>query len=471
MAHRVQTVLSQLKGDHDGSSFGVLKRDLMLQSLRAQFILSPARLKEMSLFMLHEMHMGLQDQSRSTLRMLPSYVYKRDPRQANGAMYALDLGGSNFRVIRMHLEHGKVRSVTSQKFAIPQARMVGKGEELFDFIAESIDTFFQGHGFSAEKSQDLPLGFTFSFPVQQLKINSGTLIQWTKEFKASGVEGNDVVPLLKVAMLKWGIKLNVVALCNDTVGTLVTQYFADDTTEMGVILGTGSNACYWERASAVTKDPTVKRLGDKVDVIINMEFGNFDSTNCLTIPLTAYDDALDAASENKGAQRFEKMISGKYLGELSRRVLLNLAEANVLPKTFAESPTLSKPYNFGSDIAGMCVADKHPGLPMIDAYFKQLGLATTSEDRLVVREVCELVCRRAAQLAGMAIAATLLKHGKQYNATVAVDGSVYEKQPGFRAAMQRAIAAVLGDAAGVRTVLTRDGSGVGAGLIAALQVV
>jgi hexokinase len=46
----------------------------------------------------------------------------------------------------------------------------------------------------------LPLGFTFSFPCKQEGLSVGRLTTWTKGFKCAGVEGEDVVQLLKEAL-------------------------------------------------------------------------------------------------------------------------------------------------------------------------------------------------------------------------------------------------------------------------------
>ena len=54
------------------------------------------------------------------------------------------------------------------------------------------------------------------------------------------------------------------------------------------------------------------------------------------------------------------------------------------------------------------------------------------------------------------------------SATVAVDGTVFEKYPRFKERMQDGLAELLGARAqGVRLVLAKDGSGVGAAIIAA----
>lgn len=51
----------------------------------------------------------------------------------------------------------------------------------------------------------LPLGFTFSFPLQQLGLTKGLLVRWTKGFNCSGVIEQDVVQLLKEAIARRGV--------------------------------------------------------------------------------------------------------------------------------------------------------------------------------------------------------------------------------------------------------------------------
>lgn len=49
------------------------------------------------------------------------------------------------------------------------------------------------------------------------------------------------------------IDIEVVAVLNDTVGTLLACAFKENTCEIGVILGTGTNACYMEKLSKCHK--------------------------------------------------------------------------------------------------------------------------------------------------------------------------------------------------------------------------
>lgn len=55
--------------------------------------------------------------------------------------------------------------------------------------------------------EPLPLGFTFSFPCQQVGLTKGLLIKWTKGFNVSGVIGVNVVQLLNEAIQRRNVSL------------------------------------------------------------------------------------------------------------------------------------------------------------------------------------------------------------------------------------------------------------------------
>ena len=82
-----------------------------------------------------------------------------------GRFLALDLGGTNFRVVLMEIgEHGKFE-MDSEIFAVPKTIMEGPGSELFDHIASCLASFIKTRNIMEEV---LPLGFTFSFPCRQV---------------------------------------------------------------------------------------------------------------------------------------------------------------------------------------------------------------------------------------------------------------------------------------------------------------
>ena len=198
------------------------------------------------------------------------------------------------------------------QFVIPKSALSGTANDLFDFIAKSVKKMMMEKA-PEDLSKKVPLGFTFSFPCDQKTVNSGILIKWTKGFSTKGVEGRDVVDLLQTSLKRVSVNVNVVAMCNDTVGTLIARYFVDPNAQVGVILGTGSNACYFERSSAVTKAPEVAARGDLITPI-NMESGDFDSKYKHVLPITVYDDEMDLITPNPKVWRSEKIASGMFLG-------------------------------------------------------------------------------------------------------------------------------------------------------------
>uniref|UniRef100_A0A915MZR7 Phosphotransferase n=1 Tax=Meloidogyne javanica TaxID=6303 RepID=A0A915MZR7_MELJA len=188
----------------------------------------------------------------AVVKMLPSFIRATSVSKESGEFLALDLGGSNFRVLLITLhgdgKKGEMRHVT---YAVPQELQQGTGEHLFDHVADCLHNFMVAERLSCNKT--LPLGFTFSFPCQQRGLASASLVAWTKGFSASGVVGKDVVQLLTDACRRKNIAVNVVALVNDTVGTMLACSFFDPDCSIGLIVGTGSNACYMERLQNITK--------------------------------------------------------------------------------------------------------------------------------------------------------------------------------------------------------------------------
>lgn len=52
------------------------------------------------------------------------------------------------------------------------------------------------------ENESLPLGFTFSFPCKQEGLAKSRLVNWTKGFKCTDVEGEDIVRLLEEALAR-----------------------------------------------------------------------------------------------------------------------------------------------------------------------------------------------------------------------------------------------------------------------------
>lgn len=166
----------------------------------------------------------------------------------------------------------------------------------------------------------------------QERIDEATLIRWTKGFGAPNIEGHDVAAMFRKALAKQNLPVTLTAVINDTTGTLIASHYVNPKTRIGVIFGTGCNAAYMEKVKNI---PKIKKLGllkedPEAEVAINCEWGAFDSFQHQYLPRTKYDEQIDLTSNKPHEQAFEKLISGRYLGEIMRLIICELIDEGVL---------------------------------------------------------------------------------------------------------------------------------------------
>uniref|UniRef100_A0A674N0P7 Hexokinase-2 n=1 Tax=Takifugu rubripes TaxID=31033 RepID=A0A674N0P7_TAKRU len=381
--------------------------------------------------------LGRDTNPTAALKMLPTFVRSIPDGSEKGDFIALDLGGSNFRILRVKVSHEKKQTVQmeSQIYDTPEDIIHGTGTKLFDHVAECLGDFMEKHNI---KDKKLPVGFTFSFPCQQTKLDEGVLITWTKRFKASGVEGMDVVKLLSKAIKKRGnYDAEIMAVVNDTVGTMMTCGFDDQRCEVGIIIGTGTNACYMEELRNIDLVE-----GDEGRMCVNTEWGAFGDDGRLEDIRTEFDREIDRGSLNPGKQLFEKMVSGMYLGELVRLILVKMAREGLLFEGRITPELLTRVFLF---------SDRAETNPLF---------------------VCTIVSFRSANLIAAVLAGILLrlKENKgmtRLRTTIGIDGSLYKMHPQYARRLHKTVRRLVPDI-DVRFLLSESGSGKGAAMVTAV---
>ncbi|XP_023938418.1 hexokinase type 2 isoform X3 [Bicyclus anynana] len=405
--------------------------------------------------------LGKDSHANSIVKCWITYIQDLPNGKERGKFLALDLGGTNFRVLIINLGENHF-DMQSKIYAIPNHIMTGTGIALFDHIAECLANFMKEHFVYEER---LALGFTFSFPLKQLGLTKGILQRWTKGFSCSGVVGEDVVQGLKDAIARRGdVQIDICAILNDTTGTLMSCAWKNHNCKIGLIVGTGSNACYVEKTENC-------ELFDgepgKPELLINTEWGAFGDDGTLDFVRTEFDRDVDVNSINPGKQIQEKMISGMYMGELVRLALVKYTRMGLLFGGRG-SDLLYERGNFYTKYVSEIESDKPGDYTSCMEVLEELGLSHATEaDMAGVRHVCECVSRRAAHLVSAGIA-TLLNKMAEPRVTVGIDGSVYRFHPHFHTLMCEKIAQLVRPGIQFDLMLSEDGSGRGAALVAAV---
>ena len=421
---------------------------VLYNEIIAAFTVDTEHLREAAANFRQDMRLGLAGSPDSSLRMLPSYL-GLPTGEERGSYLALDFGGTNVRVLLYRLEGNgtyKMLSHVAKPLKVDGVYdFVGAdatGEEMFDFLAGLVDEAVAG-----DHETPYLLGHTFSFPSRQTNINDARLIIWTKEFAARGVEGEVVNDLLRAALVRQGLS-NVTpnSVINDTVAVLLSAAYINGDTKIGAIYATGHNTCYLEPHTGMAEPP----------MIINMESGGFQK-----ISPNRFDVALDAASEKKGEQRLEKMVAGRYLGEL-----FGLAMAELLGEK-------GHTYHFTSVDLSRMLADVGEDAQLAATIVEAVtGKILPVEDAVRIRELARAIVVRSIRLIAATFVGTLWQitgAGEICPQHIVVDGSVYEKMPLVQEEMRRAFFELLGeDAAKVDTMLACGGSGLGAAIAAAM---
>ena len=430
-----------------------------------------------------------------------------------GRFLALDLGGTNFRVILVEVENGQFH-MDNETYSLSQELMHGPGHELFDYIAECVHKFVSRRNL---KGHRLPLGFTFSFPCQQDSLAHARLVNWTKGFKCSGVEGKDVVALLKEAIVRRSdLDIEVMAVVNDTTGTLIACAYQNRECRVGLIVGTGTNACYMEKVDNVhcMHDDETKTDADlyhdiwrgnrkQQTTVVNTEWGAFGDNGILDFVRNKWDDEIDSNSVNTGKQKFEKMISGLYIGELCRRIMNDLYENGVLFKSIdVLHKNSSATSNKEEEAENVCLADfaklnQRTCILSEGAFKRQFAFETkyvsmvesdpvdefactrqalseafkidwaSDQDCAIVKLICARVSTRAAHLVSAAVACLLNKMARPYT-VVGVDGSMFKYHPHFHSIMAKMTKELTKPGYNFQLMFSEDGSGRGAAIVAAV---
>ncbi|MDR2362088.1 MAG: hexokinase [Prevotellaceae bacterium] len=264
------------------------------------------KLKQIALDLKAKIESGLKKDGEE-IQCLPTYI-SPNTTNINGQAVVLDLGGTNYRMARVDFENGQPVIHPENGWKRDLSEMKNDGytqEDLFKAQADPIGEI------KIDTQRGTPLGYCFSYPAKSLANGDAQLLLWTKGVNIEEMIGKPVgEPLRRYFNEKKQLRFTSIKVINDTVASLfagLTKPGYD--AYIGLIVGTGTNMAAFMRSDKIDKLDPLHKTGQYIPV--NLESGNFHPPH-----LTIYDEMVDANSDKKGAQRFEKAISGMYLGEI-----------------------------------------------------------------------------------------------------------------------------------------------------------
>ena len=245
------------------------------------------------------------NKNNAEIQCIPTFILPKAT-DVKGKALVLDLGGTNYRVAIVDFSTEKPIIYPNNGWKKDMSIMKSPGytrEELFKELADLI--------VEIKREEEMPIGYCFSYPTESIPGGDARLLRWTK-----GVDIREMVgqlggkPFLDYLNEKNKIRFTGVKVLNDTIASLFAG-LTDKSYDayIGLIVGTGTNMATFIPSDKITKlDPECHVQGL---IPVNLESGNFYPPF-----LTAVDDTVDATSDSLGKQRFEKAVSGMYLGDI-----------------------------------------------------------------------------------------------------------------------------------------------------------
>ena len=245
------------------------------------------------------------NKNNSEIQCIPTFILPKAT-DVKGKALVLDLGGTNYRVAIVDFSTEKPIIYPNNGWKKDMSIMKSPGytrEELFKELADLI--------VEIKREEEMPIGYCFSYPTESIPGGDARLLRWTKGVDIREMVGQFVgKPLLDYLNEKNKIRFKGVKVLNDTIASLFAG-LTDKSYDayIGLIVGTGTNMATFIPSDKITKlDPECHVQGL---IPVNLESGNFYPPF-----LTAVDDTVDATSDSLGKQRFEKAVSGMYLGDI-----------------------------------------------------------------------------------------------------------------------------------------------------------
>ena len=360
-----------------------------------------------------EMSAGLRGEG--CLPMVPTYIPGNLSPGEGTPVLAVDVGGSNLRVALIRVEEGGAAAVERyEKYPLPGLAGPICAAEFFDTIAGYVLPYM---------AATQRVSFSFAHEINQESGHDGCVGALSKELQIDGISQCRLGESLKAALHRRGYGGVQTVVFNDTVGVAASMAHRGCEYDgfVGLVMGTGTNTCYIEAGANIQKiDPC-----GMDSMYINVESAEF-----CKMPLGRADKQLDAVTEMPGMGLLEKMISGRYIGELFWFVAKNAVDEGELSDGFAAR--FAKHVRLGTMDFSVFM-DGQPG-----AYRSMCACAA---DETFLLETGRLLVRRGARMIALEVAGAAVKSGRGKDpgrpVCVVAEGTTYYSLPGLQSEVEK----------------------------------
>lgn len=355
------------------------------------------------------MERGLEAPQKN-VPMIPTYLFGEKKLQKRRKVVVIDAGGTNFRTgLACFGDNGLVLERVD-KHIMPGAEAPVEWDEFISHVADCVMPLMSD-------AQDI--GFCFSYPAEATEDIDNRILSLTKQVKINGAEGRLLGAALREELLRRGAKVGKIVVLNDTPAVLLSGISLANRGKydgfIGLVAGTGFNACCRLRSDRITK---ISASGSG-KMLVNLEAGSFND-----FPRGDIDLEMDGALPDTGYYTAEKMISGRYLGQLCMHILKQAsreglfsegASETILKMTEVVTPTIDK---WGSG---------------------RFPKGFTSEDRVNLVYIINELFERAARCIACCLCAVLMltDEGRDKPVCIAVDGSLFGKSRLLRPELEK----------------------------------
>lgn len=367
------------------------------------------------------MHAGLAAPQKN-MPMLPTYLYSSGKLQKGEKAIVIDAGGTNFRTALIGFDGKKDVIDALDKRPMPGAAEPAAWEQFISCVADCVQPLLK---------QAKDIGFCFSYPVEITPECDGKVLGLTKQVEIEGAVGSYLGASLRAELEKRGEKVGRIVVLNDTPATLLAGKVLSKGSfdgYIGLVAGTGCNTCCEIECGKIGK----LGLTGGGKMLVNLESGSFRA-----FPRGDADLAMDEDLPDTGAYIAEKMISGRYLGQVCMYTLKMAAKEGLFSERATE------------------IIEKMTEVttPTIDKWgSSRFPKGFNSEDRVNLVYIISEIFERSARCIASKLCGILeiTGAGSSRPVCIAVDGSLYSESKLLRPELERFMDVYAGEIMGRR---------------------